>query len=134
MPAGEVFAALALAQAVQSHLRREFGAVIAVGDCAPAARAISCRYSRSPQMRRLVGACASAAPRWLGVHVPREWNVDADRLSHPSMFACVSQEVAEGGWDVCRLVAPADLFDLLGQVTQLPLGRDDAPWDDALPR
>lgn len=131
MPAGEVFAALALAQAVRAHLGGGFEAVIAVGDCAPAARAISRRYSRSPQMRALVGACVSSAPRWLGVQVPREWNVDADRLSHPSMFDLVSREVAAGGWEVCRLDTPAGLFDLLAEVTRLPLGRDDEPWNES---
>lgn len=131
IPAGEVFAALALAQAVRAHLGRAFEAFNAVGDCTPAAWAISQRYSRSPQMRSLVGACASSAPRWLEVQGSREWNVDADRLSHPSMFDLVSREVTAGGWEVCRLSAPADLFDRLAEVTRLPLGRNVEPWNES---
>eukprot|EP00966_Prymnesium_polylepis_P059946 1390448-Prymnesium_polylepis.1 len=34
-------------------------------------------------MRALVAEARGAAWHWLGVHVPREANVDADRLSHP---------------------------------------------------
>ena len=129
MPAGEVFAALALAAAVCAYTGRSFGAVIAVGDCAPAARALSMRYSRSPQLRRLVGACADTAPRWLGVHVPREWNLDADSLSHPSLLPQVRGRVVEGGLRVCTLEPPPVVFDLLREVTRLPLGRDDEPWE-----
>lgn len=130
MPAGEVFAALALAQAVRVHLGREFEAVIAVGDCAPAARTLSQRHSRSPQMRRLVGACVRTAPRWLGVQVPRERNLDADRLSHPSNFDSVCREAMAGGWLVCKLEPPSDLLDPLEEVTRLPLGRDDECWEE----
>ena len=130
MPAGEVFAALALTAAVCRHLGRSFDAVVAVGDCAPAARALSRRYSRSPQMRWLVGACARAVPRWLGGHVPREWNLDADSLSHPSMLREVCDRVTAGGLLVCRLDPPSDVFECLRVVTRLPLGRDDEPWGE----
>ena len=81
-------------------------------------------------MRRLVGACACTAPRWLGVQAPREWNVDADRLSHPIMSALVGREVVAGGWLVCSLATPPSLFDLLVEVTRLPLGRDDESWGE----
>lgn len=43
MPPGEVFAAWVLADAVSRHLDTRLQAVVAVGDCAPSARAISCR-------------------------------------------------------------------------------------------
>ena len=129
MPAGEVFAALAMAEAVRGHTGRDFQAVIAVGDCAPAARAFSSRYSRSAQMRRLVREGARSAPRWLGVCVPREWNMDADCLSHPSQFSAVSRRVVEAGLLVCEVSPPSELLLVLGEVTQLPLGRDDESWD-----
>ena len=129
MPAGEVFASLALAEAVVRHLGQRFHAVIAVGDCSPAARALSCRYSRSPQMRALTGASTRSADRWLGVHVPREWNVDADCLSHPSRAGGVCDTVAASGLLVCRLDPPRELWSLLREVVRLPLGRDDLDWE-----
>ena len=129
MPAGEVFASLALAEAVVAHLGREFEAVIAIGDCSPAASALSSGYSRSPQMRALVGACGRSAPRWLGVHVPREWNLDADRLSHPSGCGVVCDSIAGAGWTVCKLDPPKGLWSLLREVVRLPMGRDDLEWE-----
>lgn len=129
MPAGEVFAALAMAEAVCRRTSVKFQAVVAVGDCAPAARALSRRFSRSPQMRKLVGACTRSAGRWLGVQVPREWNVDADRLSHPSQFGVGSQRVERAGLVVCRVAPPEELCAVLEEVTGLPLGRDDECWE-----
>lgn len=129
MPAGEVFAALALAAAVASHLDRQFQAVVAIGDCLPASRALSRRASRSPQMRRLVAWSAASAPRWLGVCVPREWNLDADCLSHPSQFELVRDRVVEAGLVACRVRTPSAVLSMLEEVVQLPLGRDDAAWE-----
>lgn len=128
MPTGKVFSAMALEEAVRVHLNRSFDAIVAVGDCVPAARAMSCRNSRSPQMRRLVGASVRSAPRWLGVHVPREWNLDADALSHPSRFGEVSQRIRLVGWVVCRLEPTSEMCSLLEEVVTLPLGRDDEGW------
>ena len=66
MSAGEVIASLAAAFAVARSLGVRLQAVIVVGDCRPAARAFCMLYSRSAQIRSLLGACRSIAPRWLG--------------------------------------------------------------------
>ena len=35
--------------------------------------------------------------RWLGVQVPRNFNLDADRLSHPSMLGSVMRDAVAAG-------------------------------------
>jgi hypothetical protein len=79
--------------------------VIAVGDCEPATRALDALRgsSTSPHMRSLVQRAELAPWRWLSVHVPREANVDADRLSHPQMAAAVLDEVAAAHLTPTRL-------------------------------
>lgn len=83
-------------------------------------------------MRSLVGASGMVAPRWLGVQVPREWNVDADRRSHPTRFQEVADRLVAHGWLVRRLDPPGDMRKLLEQVVLVPLGRDDSGWEEAL--
>lgn len=83
-----------MAEAVPLHVRRVFQAVVAAEDCAPGARALSKRFSRSC---KLMGACARSAERGLGVHDPLERNVDVDSLSHPSQLRAVSRSVGSPG-------------------------------------
>ena len=82
MPAAELFATWAVAEAAASA--KPFTAVIAVGDCDPAADALDAASSATPQMSALLARARQSAKQWLGVSVPREWNLDADRLSHPA--------------------------------------------------
>lgn len=63
------------------------------------------------------------------MHVSREWNVEADRWSHPSQFKCVNTSVVEAGWLVCRLEPPSELWSFLEEVMRLPLRLDDEGWD-----
>ena len=35
--------------------------------------------------------------QWLGVSIPREWNLDADRLSHPHMLGAVLADAEAAG-------------------------------------
>eukprot|EP00965_Chrysotila_dentata_P069253 2288467-Pleurochrysis_carterae.AAC.1 len=68
-------------------------AVIAVGDCDPAAGALNAATSRVRQMRTLLAGARALTPHWLAVSVARDANVDADRLSHPAQLGAV---IAEG--------------------------------------
>lgn len=120
MPAAETFAALALAAAVAE--RCDVAAVISVLDCAPAACAISSLYSPTAQIRVLLAACRRAADRWLGVHVPRTWNTDADRLSHPSLRPEVIADAERAGLAVVRVLPPAWVWDVAAAALALPTG------------
>ena len=127
MPAGETFAALAMADAVAASLERNgIAAVVAVGDCSPAAAALSARFSKSAQIRAILGLCSRVAPRLLGVQVPRELNVDADRLSHPSMATAVAADALAAGLSVVWLQTSVEALRVLTAACHLPLGGDDA--------
>ena len=71
--------------------------VYAIGDCRPAASAINKADSSVPQMRVLVMHQRELTNRWLGVQVPRNFNLDADRLSHPSMLESVIRDAVAAG-------------------------------------
>lgn len=121
MPAAETFAAFALAAAVAE--RATVQAVVSVLDCAPAASALSSLYSPAAQIRSLIAACRRAAPRWLGVQVPREWNTDADRLSHPSLLPAVVADAERAGLSVVRVHPCAEVWAALTEASALPMGR-----------
>jgi len=88
MPAAETFGPAALARAV--HSIQPVAAAIAVTDCMPAARAITAGGSTSPVMSSLIQWAREGVEQWLGVHVLRELNSDADTLSHPDRAAEVA--------------------------------------------
>lgn len=120
MPAAETFAVLALAAAVAAVT--SVSAAISISDCAPATSALSSLYSPTAQIRRLLAACRQAVDSWLGVHVPREWNTDADRLSHPSMLPSVIADAEQSGLSVVRVHTPSWVWDTATQVLELPVG------------
>ena len=97
MPAGELFGGWAVAEAVQDMLGKRFDAVIAVGDCKPAASALTLGKSRSSTMRPLLRAMPLESQRYLGVWVPREFNTTGDRLSHPSLLWELRLALTEAG-------------------------------------
>lgn len=131
MPAGETFAALALADAVAVTIATGcVRAVVAVGDCKPAASALSAVYSRSPQLRYLVGVAREATVSWLGVAVPRELNMDADRLSHPSRARAVAGEAEAAGARVVWVAPSQRMWRALEATCQLPMGADPPPWEE----
>lgn len=130
MPAGEAFAAVALAAAVAEAVGGTVRAVVAIGDCRPAAKALSAVYSRSPQLRYLVGTARALSTSWLGVAVPRERNLDADRLSHPSMARMVAREAEEAGARVVWLSPSPSMWTILRAACHSPMGADPPPWED----
>lgn len=122
MPAAEMFAVFAVAAAVAEGARVD--AVVSITDCAPAANALSSLYSPAAQIRQLLGACRRVASRWLGVHVPRTWNTDADRLSHPSLREVVVAEAERAGLSVVQVRPSSAVWDVIVSVLATPLGRD----------
>ena len=81
-------------------------AVVAVGDCDPAARALDAASSGTPQIEALLAEARTSVRQWLGVAVPREWNIDADRLSHPAQLDAVLADARAAGLvlDSCILL------------------------------
>lgn len=126
MPAAETLAAVALATAVAAQRGGETSAVIAIGDCAPAAAALGALYSGAPQLRYLTGIAARVTKRWLGVAVPREINTVADLLSHPSEAQRVIAEFRHRGFEVVRVLIPPELWDAALEASGLPLGGEDS--------
>ena len=105
MPAGELFGGWAVAEAVQEALGRRFPTIGAVGDCRPAASALTQARSRSSTMRPLLASMPLAEQDYLGVWVPREFNTTADGLSHPSQLPALMRAITAAGmrWTVAHI-------------------------------
>ena len=118
MPAAELFGMVAMTAAGRQVLRPLGGlrAVTAIGDCAPAAAALNAATSPKAQLRRLLNEARTLSKQWLALAVPREANLDADRLSHPRNLMAVMREAAEAGLRVHE--APFDEETLWGQLRQ----------------
>eukprot|EP00965_Chrysotila_dentata_P174326 5755027-Pleurochrysis_carterae.AAC.1 len=94
MPAAETFGMWAVAEAVSEATGTSPRAVIAVGDCDPAAAAENAASSGAAQIRALLAHARRLTHQWLAVSVPRAANVDADRLSHPELLEEVQRDAA----------------------------------------
>lgn len=129
MPAAETFAAIALASSASSILGGNPSSVIAIGDCAPAAAALSALYSAAPQIRYLTGVAASISTRWLGVAVSREVNTMADTLSHPSKKEEVIRTIRAKGFTPQPLTVSAALWEAARHASTLPLKAGDKDAD-----
>ena len=98
MPAAELFGSWAVARAAAEAAGVEVDAVIAVTDCMPAACALNrAAGGRVPQMRELLRGARRWVTHWLGVHVPRELNEDADVLSHAGGAPAIVAKAREAG-------------------------------------
>ena len=117
MPAAELFATWAVAEAAAST--KPFTAVIAVGDCDPAADALDAASSATPQMSALLARARQSAKQWLGVSVPREWNLDADRLSHPAELGHVLRDARRAGLSPSHVAIPEWCWRALQDTTTL---------------
>jgi hypothetical protein len=111
MPAAELFAHVVLVAAVARTVTVD--RVFAIGDCGPAIAAIDAAYSPNPQIRSLLAQASKAAPEWIGAKIPRTANVDADRLSHPSMFPVVRADAQLADLHVCEVFPSAADWDAL---------------------
>ena len=87
MPAAELFGTMAMAEAVAAHV--EFSYVAAVGDCDPVEGSVAKSSSSRPQLNRMLARMRELTRHWLPVSVPRDLNLDADLLSHPSNLRAI---------------------------------------------
>ena len=92
--AAELFTQLLVARVASRHFG-EPHRIYGVCDCASAVRAVDELHGRSPHMAAIARRIADSGWRWVGVHVPREYNFDADRLSHPHLVDAVIGEAAD---------------------------------------
>jgi hypothetical protein len=123
MPAAEAFGMFAVARALDAVT--PLSSVTAVGDCLPAARAFRAASSASAQVRHILQEAHRVTTQWLPVHVPRELNIDPDRLSHPSQFEAVASEVEAAGFTAVELVLDVRGWDVLSGAVALPLVADE---------
>ena len=112
MPAAELFGSVLVPRLAQ-RAGMTAGPVYAIGDCDAVAMALNAAYSRTAQMRQLLDDARRIAAQWLAVSVPREANLDADRLSHPAMATTVCEEAAAAGLRVVRPRAVQEDWDAL---------------------
>lgn len=117
--AAELIGAWAVPQAVARSASTPPRAVYAIGDNQSTAAALNSATGGNAQMRVPLAAARALCSQWLGVHVPREANVDADRLSHPAQAMNVALDAARAGlvvhearmtmteWSVVREAAAA---------------------------
>ena len=97
MPGCELFGPLAILITVMIEQGLEPAAVIAILDCMPASSATTSGKSTSMLMRDLLGAMRARVGLWMGVHVYREYNTDADLLSHPLSVPDVAAAARRAG-------------------------------------
>eukprot|EP00965_Chrysotila_dentata_P013064 431152-Pleurochrysis_carterae.AAC.1 len=64
-------------------------------------------------MRELLRRARRLTPQWLAVSVPREANVDADRLSHPHLLERVAADAEGAGWRTWRARIPRHCWEAL---------------------
>ena len=118
MPAAELFASAVLPLAVARTV--SVSSTYAVGDCGPAVGTISAMHSGNGQMRAILEAIQSMDMPFISVKVPREANLDADRLSHPKQLELVLWEAEALGLRVVELCPSADDWDVLQRAIDQP--------------
>ena len=123
VPAAELFATWAVPQAVleacelPSHSRimpngqpTADPPIIAIGDCQPAVCVIDAATSGEASMRGVLAEARKLTRFWLGIHVPREANRDADGLSHPANVDAIMEAARHAGFRPRRARVPERLF------------------------
>jgi len=127
MPAAELYATWACVEAALDAAGancRAF-AVVAVGDCQPAAAALNRATSPVALMRRLLIHARARLQQWLGVQVPRELNAEADILSHPSRRGEVLEWLRLAGFEPTLALVPGRCWLALREaIAAAPFGGD----------
>jgi hypothetical protein len=100
MPAAELLGMWLVPTAAARQARVQPLAVYAIGDCEPAIFDTNTASGGNPQMREALIGMRALCDQWLAVHVHRELNSDADRLSHPQEALAVIREAAAAGLTV----------------------------------
>eukprot|EP00964_Phaeocystis_antarctica_P073009 scaffold44768_cov47-Phaeocystis_antarctica.AAC.1 len=127
MPSAEAFGQWAVAAAAAQALGHRPSTVTAVGDCAPAAGAINAASSGNAQMRRVVQGGRELCEQWLAVAIPREWNLDADRLSHPSNLPELRAEAEATGLRVTIAEIPDECWRALREAAAVGVASVSGP-------
>ena len=127
MPSAEAFGQWAVAAAAAQALGHRPSTVTAVGDCAPAAGAINAASSGNAQMRRVVQGGRELCEQWLAVAIPREWNLDADRLSHPSNLPELRAEAEAMGLRVTIAEIPDECWRALREAAAVGVASVSGP-------
>lgn len=92
--------------------------VISIGDCQPAVFVTRRGSAAHPAMRAVAVEQRRVCLQWLGVHVPRELNLDADRLSHPDQLQDIVAEAEEAGFTVHVLQPSTQLMDFVAALAR----------------
>ena len=110
--AAEVFGQLLVARVAARELGRP-ELVYGVCDCSSAVAVLNELHGRSDHMAALARGVAACPWAWLGVGVPRCFNFDADRLSHPALVGTVIAEAHQAGVAARHVRADASDWALL---------------------
>ena len=70
-------------------------------------------------MEALLAEARASVRQWLGVAVPREWNIDADRLSHPAQLDAVLADARAAGLDPYVVHPPPHCWEALRAAMRL---------------
>ena len=98
MPAAELFAQIEIARQVQRIDR--VTRVAGVCDCEPAVNVINSIYSPNTFLNSLLEGISPPATQWVAAHVRREFNKDADTLSHPDLAHTIRAAARSAGIEV----------------------------------
>ena len=90
--------------------------IVSKGDCLLACSALNRATSATSQMRALLQQARAQHLYWLGVQVPRELNLDADVLSHPSRFQEVWASAIAAGLLPIRATIPDRCWSTLRDI------------------
>ena len=131
MPSAELFGTWATAEATAAAAAPRpprVERVIAVGDCMPVAAVLSSASAHAPQLRQLLAHMRRFAPWWLGAHVLRQFNTDADALSHPERIDSVIRAAEAAGLTVQRVSTRGltHLWDALRESMQEAMRAEEA--------
>ena len=76
-------------------------------------------------MDALLAAARRQVKQWLGVAIPREWNLDADRLSHPAQLGAVLADARAADLHPHVVQVPDEWWRTLRAATRLDSRLDD---------
>lgn len=110
--AAEIFGAWAVPRAAAQSGAR-WCRVVSIVDCMPAAHALGSTTSTNAVMRAICSETRGLTDEWIACAVPREHNLDGDRLSHPSQCGEVMADAEAAGLQVHRAHIDDEAWDTL---------------------
>ena len=100
-------------QGAAAHVAPVFAHLASIGDCDPAAFGMRKGRSSRRQMNAMHLAVRDLTDSVLAVTVPRDFNFDADRLSHPSQLEGVVADARAAGFEPVVVRAPQECWAAL---------------------